>query len=65
MADGGHSFVSPCRFANEEGTLALARLVDQFEFELDKEHHTGPLDLFMSLTLNPKGGIWLKVQRRA
>ncbi|GAB4820987.1 hypothetical protein N2152v2_008033 [Parachlorella kessleri] len=51
-------------FANEEGTLALARLVDEFEFELDTEHHQGPLDLFMGITLNPKGGIWLKAAER-
>jgi hypothetical protein len=48
-----------------EGVLALARLLALFEFELDPEHHQGPLDLLMGLTLNPRAGIWLRVNRRA
>ena len=49
----------------EEGVLALARLVHRFEFSLDQEHHVGPLDLITGITLVPKGGIWLRVRRRA
>ncbi|KAL4858882.1 Cytochrome P450 3A12 [Chlorella vulgaris] len=52
------------RFAMEEGVLCLARIFQRFEIRLDTERHQRPLDLRSSVTLNPEGGIWIRVTER-
>lgn len=54
----------PRRFALQEAVLALARLCQRFEFSLDRERHPEgkELRLVSAATLQPKGGIWLRVR---
>ena len=42
----------------------MARLLLQFDFTLDSQHHKGPLDLSSALTLSPRGGVWLNAAGR-
>jgi cytochrome P450 len=52
------------RLAMMEAILALARLIEKFEFSLDTRMHNGALDMSSRITMVPVGGIWIKAVPR-
>lgn len=52
------------KLAMEEGMLALAKIMQRFDLELDAEKHTGPLKVMAGITLVPVDGIWIKFKSR-
>jgi len=53
------------RFAMEEGVIMLVRLYQRYLFRLSETHHPGGvMNLRSSLTIAPKGGLWVKAVAR-
>ena len=54
---GGPRICIGNRFATMEAILILATVIQRFRLELQREREVVP---FPSITLRPKGGIWVK-----
>lgn len=52
------------KLAMEEGILALAKVMQRFDLELDLEKHQGPLEVLAGITLVPKDGVWVQFYPR-
>ncbi|MEK1850523.1 MAG: cytochrome P450 [Phyllobacterium sp.] len=58
---GGPRICIGQRFAMIEAILILATMAQRFSAELQSDHKVTP---FPSITLRPKGGVWLKIKDR-
>ena len=57
MRSGAKAVIGGNRFATMEAILILATVMQRFRLELQREREVVP---FPSITLRPKGGIWVK-----
>lgn len=58
---GGPRICIGQRFAMIEAILILATMAQRFSAELQSDHKVTP---FPSITLRPRGGVWLKIKDR-
>lgn len=52
------------KLALQEGVIGLARILQRYNFVLDKQKHQGPLVLETHITVVPVDGIWIKFEKR-